>query len=156
VAAYLTSLLRDFHRAEDVLQQVAVILVRKFGEYDRRQSFVSWALGIARLEALKERRREARDRLVFGGDLAERLSTVYETMSGQLEAYGHLLDGCLKELDERAREALGLRYVEDLKPANIAERLGTTPGAIRVLLHRARAALQKCIERRTKDSRDLP
>lgn len=70
VAAYITSLLRDFHRAEDVLQQVAVILVRKFGEYDSQQPFLPWALGIARLETLKEQRREARDRHVFGADLA--------------------------------------------------------------------------------------
>jgi hypothetical protein len=34
VAAHIGFLVPDFHRAEDVLQQVAVILVRKFDQYD--------------------------------------------------------------------------------------------------------------------------
>ncbi len=156
VAAYITSILRDFHRSEDVLQQVAVVLVRKFGEYDPAQPFLSWALGIAKFEILKEQRRGARDRHVFGDDLTERLGAAYEKMSGQLEAYGPMLDECLKEVDCRARLALDLRYVEDLKPADVAEQMEMTPGAVRVLLHRARTALRDCIERRMKESRNRP
>ncbi|MBU4272537.1 MAG: sigma-70 family RNA polymerase sigma factor [Planctomycetes bacterium] len=156
VAAYITSLLRDFHRAEDVLQQVAVILVRKFGEYDSQQPFLSWALGIARLETLKEQRREARDRHVFGTDLAEQLGAIYEQMSGQFKAYVPMLEGCLEELDHRARKVLDLRYVEDLKPAEMAEQLCMTPGTVRVLLHRTRTTLRDCIERRMKNLGDRP
>lgn len=154
VAAYITSLLRDFHKAEDVLQQVAVILVRKFGEYDPRQPFLAWALGIARLEALKEQRRQARDRHVFGDDLAEKLGRVYEEMAGRYDAYAPMLDACLEEVDARARKAFDLRYVEDLKPADMAERMGMTAGAVRVLLHRARNLLRECIERRMNESRN--
>ncbi|NLF07774.1 MAG: sigma-70 family RNA polymerase sigma factor [Pirellulaceae bacterium] len=150
VAAYITSLLRDFHRAEDVLQQVAVTLVRKYHEYDPERPFLSWALGIARLEALKEQRRSARDRHVFSNDLTEKLTDAYEKIGSRYESFLPMLDECLEEVDTRARRAFDLRYVEDLKPADMAERLGMTPGAVRVLLHRARTVVRECLDRRTE------
>jgi RNA polymerase sigma-70 factor, ECF subfamily len=156
VAAYITSLVPDFHRAEDVLQQVAVILVRKFDQYDPTQPFLPWALGIARRELLKQQRQQARDRHVFSADFAEQLSAVYEKMDGQFDGYRQTLADCLRELDERARNALDLRYSDDLSPAVVAERIEMTPGATRVLLHRARESLRHCIQRRLKELRNYP
>ncbi len=48
VAAFVLSIIPDFHQAEDVLQQVAVVLVREFGQFDTSRPFLPWALGIAR------------------------------------------------------------------------------------------------------------
>jgi RNA polymerase sigma-70 factor, ECF subfamily len=149
VAAYITSLVSDFHRAEDVLQQVAVILVRKFDQYDPAQPFLPWALGIARRELLKQQRQLARDRHVFSPDFAEQLGTVYEKMAGEFDGYRQTLAECLKELDGRTRRALDLRYADDLRPAAVAERMQLTAGAARVLLHRARVTLRECIQRRS-------
>ena len=156
VAAYVGSLVPDFHLAEDVLQQVAVILVRKFDQYDPAQPFLPWALGIARREVLKQQRQRARDRHVFSDAFAEQLSVTYEKMAGQFDGYQHALLGCLKELDERAKKALDLRYSDDLSPAAVAERMLVTPGAARVLLHRARTSLRECIQRRLKELRSEP
>jgi RNA polymerase sigma-70 factor (ECF subfamily) len=156
VAAYINSLVSDFHRAEDVLQQVAVILVRKFDQYDPTHPFLPWALGIARRELLKQQRERARDRHVFSDDFAEQLSATYEEMAGQFDGYRQTLSDCFKELDARAKDAINLRYSHDLSPAAVAERLMVTPGAARVLLHRARNSLRQCIQRRLKELRNQP
>ena len=55
VSSYVLSLVRDFHLAEDILQQVAVILVREFEKYDPSRPFLPWALGFAKNVALKSR-----------------------------------------------------------------------------------------------------
>jgi RNA polymerase sigma-70 factor, ECF subfamily len=156
VASYISSLVPDFHRAEDVLQQVAVILVRKFDQYDPSQPFLPWALGIARREVLKQQRQRARDRHVFSETFAEQLSATYEKMAGQYDGYRHILSDCFKELDERAKNALSLRYSDDLRPAAVADRMLLTPGAARVLLHRARESLRQCIQRHMKEQRNEP
>jgi len=148
VAGYVSSLVPNFHAAEDILQQVAVVLVRKFDQYDPAQPFLSWALGVARREVLKQQRQMARDRHIFTDDLAERIQIVYQRLSDELEGYSAWLADCLKGLDNRTRQALDLRYVDDLQPSDVAMRMGMTPGATRVLLYRARIALQKCIELR--------
>ena len=47
---YIHSLLRNLSDADDLFQQTALILWKKFDEYDRARSFLSWACGVARFE----------------------------------------------------------------------------------------------------------
>ena len=65
VAAFLRTLISDPNDCQDVLQQVAVVVVRKFHEFDRTRSFNAWTIGIAKQEVLAMRRRRRTDRLVF-------------------------------------------------------------------------------------------
>ena len=73
VAGYIGSLVPNFHEAEDLLQNVAVVLLRKYPEYDESLPFVAWAMGIARFEILAKQRNFARSRTVFTPELAEQV-----------------------------------------------------------------------------------
>jgi RNA polymerase sigma-70 factor (ECF subfamily) len=55
------------------------------------------------------------------------------------------LQFAISSLPEEQREALRLRYVEGLPTRDVAERLGKTDGAIRVLLSRTLAKLQAAL-----------
>lgn len=55
------------------------------------------------------------------------------------------LQWAVSNLPEEQREALRLRYVEGLPTRDVAERLGKTDGAIRVLLSRTLAKLQEVL-----------
>ena len=55
------------------------------------------------------------------------------------------LQGAVGSLPEEQREALRLRYVEGLPTRDVAERLGKTDGAIRVLLSRTLSKLQEIL-----------
>lgn len=55
----------------------------------------------------------------------------------------------MKGLGEEQREALRLRYVENLPSKEIAARLGKSDGAVRVMLTRALDKLQKIMELET-------
>jgi RNA polymerase sigma-70 factor, ECF subfamily len=150
VAAYLQAALPDFHQAEDLLQEVAVVLLRKFPEYDRTRPFLGWALGVARFEILNARRAYARSRLFFEPEALERLSQTCEELAPELELRARALRECMDKVEGRARELLRLRYEEALKPNSIASQLGLAVVAVRVMLSRTRAALRQCIERKLK------
>ena len=148
VAAYILSLVRDFHLAEDLLQQVAVILVREFEKYDPARPFLPWALGIAKNVTLKARRDMAKD--VHGlVDLAlvDRVQQAFEENAEGWVALRQALRHCLAKQRKKMFEVLRWRYAYDLKPREVAERMGVTSGAVRVMLHRARALLRECIRR---------
>ena len=49
IAAFISSLVPDFHDADDILQNVAVVTVRKYEQFDPNRSFVAWAIGIAKM-----------------------------------------------------------------------------------------------------------
>ena len=150
VSAYLHAAIPDFHQAEDLLQEVSVVLLRKFPEYDPARPFVGWALGVARFEVLNARREYARSRLVFEPAALERLADAYEELAPELEQRARALRECLEPVDGRAREILRLRYEEALKPDTIARQVSLTAVAVRVMLSRTRAALRQCIERKLR------
>ena len=148
VAAFITSLVPDFHQAEDVLHQVVVVLVRKYTEYDPKQPFEAWAVGIARLEVLKHRRKFASDKHIFDDRLTELIAEEFSQPNTELDERHHALADCLKQVKGRFMKVLQWRYFDDLSPAAIAERMEMPVGAVRTLLHRARGSLRKCIDNR--------
>ncbi len=150
LSAYVVSVLGDFNQAEDVVQQTAMAVVRKFREYDPQRPFVNWALGIARLEILRHLRAKSRDKHVFHESMTEELARVFQSLSGELDAQRQALRECLEQIEGRSRQVLQLRYEHDLKPAALAEQLGMNSEAVRSLLYRVRAALRECVERRAR------
>ena len=52
VAAYVSSIVRKFQDADDILQQVAVAIVKNYDKYDKNRSFVALAIGFAKNEIL--------------------------------------------------------------------------------------------------------
>ncbi|HZZ26977.1 MAG TPA: sigma-70 family RNA polymerase sigma factor [Pirellulales bacterium] len=153
VAAFVFSFVRDFHATEDIVQQVAVVLVREFEKYDPARPFLPWAMGIAKNVALKERREMLKDanRLLEMG-LIDQLQMAFEGKSDEWTATRRALRLCLEKQRQRLLEVLRWRYAFDLKPQEIAQRMGITSGAVRVMLHRARSGLRDCIQRKLNAS----
>jgi RNA polymerase sigma-70 factor (ECF subfamily) len=148
ISAYITANVFDSHHAEDVLQEVAQIVAEKFSTFDRNQSFVSWALGIARNRVLKYYRTRARDRVVLSEDALMRLGEVLEQVGAENEERREALRQCLKEVTGRRREVLELRYRQNTKVTEIAGQFGMSTSAVSVMLHRIRVALHDCVERK--------
>ena len=147
VAAYIRTLLPDFHQAEEVLQRVAVVLVRKFDSYDPAKPFVPWAIGFARFEVLRYRRDFATDRHQFDSDIIERVAELYQSDEIDFAGFRGALRLCVGKLQGRNRQVLTLRYTQDVGPKEIAKEMDMSPNAVRQLLHRVRGALRQCIER---------
>jgi RNA polymerase sigma-70 factor, ECF subfamily len=105
-------------------------------------SAAPWLYGIARnllVASVRSRRLEqsARDRLGVLGDV-DRAEAAPEPTELWLEG----LDEALAELAPELKQAIGLRLVHDLSYAELADAVGTTPGAARVRVHRGLAALR--------------
>lgn len=148
VAGYVVAVIGDPHRADDILQDVAVAAMRKFPSYDPSRPFAAWVMGIAKMQILSLRRDRAREAERFRDAVVEDLAAAWEEAQPEAEARGAALARCLGRLDRRARELLDLRYRSAMDPQAIATRLGATSGAVRTALSRLRAALHDCIERR--------
>ena len=146
VEAFILSLVVDFHQTADILQNVAMVVVRKREEYDPARPFLPWVLQIAQLEVLKHQRSHARDRHVFSEELIEQLAAASGELEGDLIERRRALSECVQRVTGRGRQALVLRYVEGLKSNEVSQRLGLAAGATRMLLLRVREALRTCIE----------
>ncbi|SRR5258706_2040745 len=54
---------------------------------------------------------------------------------------------CVAELGETARRVVMMRLLDELSGDEVAEELGTTPGNVAVMLHRAKEKLRACLLR---------
>lgn len=151
VATFIAAAGPGFHDTDDLLQKVAVIAFEKFDTFDPDCGpFLAWVIGIAKNELLHWRRGLSRDRHVFQPEVLECLADAQRQEAGEPSLAGQAVAWCLDKVRGRAREILSLRYVDDLKPAEIADRLGTSSSSIRVTLTRTRGSLRECVERRIR------
>ena len=157
VSAYIRSFTHDFHDAQDILQDVSMAVVRKYPEYDRSKPFVAWAIGIARNELLAYRRRKSIYRQFFDDESFERIGEAFsaaeeEDVNPVLEA----LQKCMRQASGKSRGLLRLRYIEGFRYEEMAKMLSVSVGSVKVGMHRLRAALRDCVERRINTARSLP
>ena len=141
VYAYVAYRIGGGADAEDITSETFERALRYRETYDPGKGTpVSWVLGIARR--------------CTNDALARRKTTHLELFEAQ--APGDLeaetgdrleLESALAQLPPDDFELLSLRYGADLSAKRIAEVLDSTPGAVRVALHRAHARLRLLLEK---------
>lgn len=146
VAAFVSSMVLDFHAAEDLIQQVAVAVAEQFEDYDASRPFVAWAIGIARFKVYNYYRSVKRDKHVFDSEAINGIARACTDLEPELDQRKQALDTCIQRVQGRGAAVLEMRYVREMKPGRIAQKMGMTANAVSVMLHRIRAALEKCIE----------
>ena len=144
---FLRSLLFTHDEEREVMQEVAVVLWRKFDVGMDSQSFCRWAFGVARMEALAFRRDRARDRHTFGDEVFELLSQTVVNHSSSLEAERRALDLCLKKLPEDQRQIIQNAYAPGVKIDQLANQMGRTAMSLYKTLYRIRLTLMDCTRR---------
>lgn len=144
--AYLLAATRDVHQADDLLQEVSVVLWSKFDEYDSDRPFVAWAIGIAKFKVLNWRRTVANK--AFSPSTLELLARTAAEEDQNLHATQGHLSICLEKLHEPIRNVLRLKYWESQSISQISENLCRSSESVAMMLVRARQALRQCIQRR--------
>ena len=152
---FIRSLLPTWTDADEVLQQTAIVIWRKFDQYDPDTNFMKWACVIARFEALAYRRKMARDRLVFREDVLELMADegIEEIDSRRLEHVA--LESCLLDLPEKQRKFITLAYTPGVKVKELAEEAGSTAAAFYMRLKRIRRQLMECVESKTQQPGEI-
>ncbi len=152
IGGYISSMVYDYHASQDILQKTAVVLIRRFDDYDRSLPFLPWGLGVARMKILEYRRKCAGEKCVFSDDLLKICGERFEDVVKDHDGINRALEGCLKILTDRGRRVLRMRYEQDMKSHEIAGSLGVTDSSVRVMLHRVRATMRECIENHIRPS----
>src|SRR5436309_2001473 len=109
---FILGLLPDHNRAEDVFQEVFLMVTRKAGEFVSGTNFLAWARSIARLKVLEACRASRNTPHPLDPDALEALIESAEDLDDSWAGRREALAKCLDQLAPRAREILELRYSE--------------------------------------------
>ena len=146
VAAYVRSMTLNFHDAQDILQEISMVVVRKYNDYDNARPFIAWVIGIARNEVMAYRRHLSIRSRFFDDATVGQLTCAFVETANTLDPLAEALEDCMKRVPQRSRRLLELRYVDDLRYEQMADALGASVTSIKVAMHRIRVGLRTCME----------
>ena len=146
VAGYIYLSIRDFHHAEDVIQETAQSAVDSFDGYDPARPFAAWAIAIAKQRIVDHLRKQGKRQPAISSEAIDALGEAYVTVAEEADERLAALRECIAKLTGRHREAVELRYGKGYAPEQIASRLGIKVNAVNALVFRARKALSVCID----------
>lgn len=133
--------------ADDVMQDVAVVLWEKFEEFREGGDFRAWAFGVARFEVLAWLRDKGRDRLVLGQDVAELLADETRRDEPRLARQREALELCLDKLEPSQRDLLMAAYQPQARVQKVAAHSGRSVPGFYQWLYRMRRLLLDCTQR---------
>lgn len=143
---YLFATVRNPTETAELLQEVALVLWRKFGEFDRQRSFGAWAMGIAKMQVLKRRQAYARSKLLLSEEAVAALAeTACEEPEAEDDRMAHLA-GCLDKLPSGEKTVLSLRMEKNLSMAEIGALVRKSEAAVAMMMMRIRRWLRQCVE----------
>jgi len=138
--------IRDHHAAEDVTEQVFLQALRGLPGFTERavgdgSTFRAWLFRICR-NVIANERRHGRRHPVAPLDQASEVIAPDDPESAvvtrdEVARAWRVVDG----LPDERRQALVLRFVDEMSAREIGEVMGRSEGAVRVLLHRALRAV---------------
>ena len=146
VSAYVRSIVRNHHDAEDVIQTTVSRIAEHFDKYDSSRPFVAWSLGYARLIVLEYRNKSSRKPLLLGDDALEALSGAIEKESNHIDDRHEALEHCVDRLKERHRMA-DPAIPQDESRQQIAEKLNVKENTVSVMLRRIRQSWRNATDR---------
>jgi RNA polymerase sigma-70 factor (ECF subfamily) len=141
------AMLRDAELAAESVQETGLRFLRQLAGFRGDSQLRTWSLGIA-INVVRELKRR-RSRLTCVGDPANDLaeppgdntphaSTGLERMEDR-----EIVRRLLVELPDRQREAVVLRFFEDLSVEETAELMGCATGTVKATVHQALRSLRK-------------
>jgi RNA polymerase sigma-70 factor (ECF subfamily) len=145
---YIVSIVRNPDLAEDIFQNVAIVVLDKAGAVAKDQEFPVWARRVARLEALTALRQRKRTPELLDQSILETLEDQWTETDSAPAPVRKALRECVEELSPYAQQLIRLRYVDEFSALEVAERLNRSPNTIYVALSRTYRHLAGCVERR--------
>jgi RNA polymerase sigma-70 factor (ECF subfamily) len=138
---FLRKMLGEADRAEDVLQEVWLLVLRGLPKLADPGAFPAWLYRIARDRTCRELRERRPLRPLEDTDLAEEPGDDI-----RLEDAEHI-HAALNELAPEHREVLVLRFLESMTYEEIARVTSCPVGTVRSRIHYAKRALRCALER---------
>jgi len=147
--SYLVTLLANPAHAEEVFQEVCVIVWRMYDQFELGTDFVKWVSVIAQNQVRKFRRQAKRTGFQLSDEASERLAADAARGADLFDFRREALRQCLSKLGSRDRQLVQRCYSESAENfKTVAEELGRPVNTVYKALNRIRRSLHECIDRR--------
>jgi RNA polymerase sigma-70 factor, ECF subfamily len=147
--AYLMTLLGNPADAEEVFQEVCVVLWREYLNFDLSSDFKKWVSVIARHKVMRFRTLKHRQAHQLPDEIIALIAEEAVEQSSMFEERRLALHECLERLPKSDRGVVAACYADPKRSfRHAAEQLGMSYNTVYKALQRARKALRECVDRK--------
>jgi RNA polymerase sigma-70 factor (ECF subfamily) len=145
IHAYILMMVHDYHNAEDLMQETAIILWQKFDEYKPGTSFAAWGMHVARNVVFNYRRKYGKRSQLFNDNMCQILEGYAQESARELSAIEESLRECIKKLKPADQNLIKLRYEQRISVQNIATQVKRSADSLYHSFSRIYAVLKQCV-----------
>ena len=143
-------MLRDPEQAREATQETAVRFLRQLPQFRGQSQLRTWSMGIA-INVVREMRRSHRGTAPLPEDDSAAMTSpptgakvdVTPPLAAEASEQKDRLRATLDQLPDRQREALLLRFFEDLSVEETAAAMQCAPGTVKATVHQALRRLRE-------------
>lgn len=146
-------MLRDWTKAEDVVQDAFLVVMEKWEDFQEDTSVYAWVRQIVHFKAKEMHRRQAREVPVEQDQLLATISKAVEDhldteMAEHQRVLRKALEHCMGKLDKKVLELFVGFYWRSQSCEALSAVHNRSPNAIRLILSRRRKQLRDCVDQR--------
>jgi RNA polymerase sigma-70 factor (ECF subfamily) len=148
--SYAFALVRDWVKAEDIVQDAFIVVMNKWAEFRPGSSLFLWVRQIVHFKALEAAR--AKKMTALEDELLARVAAAMERgLDEEIAARQRLrrqaLQRCMSHLDVKSAGLLSGFYTQSLSCESLAQLQHRSVNAVRLALSRLRKQLHDCVLR---------
>lgn len=148
--SYAFAILRDWVRAEDVVQDAFIVVMNKWAEFKPGTSLFLWIRQIVHfktLEAVRAKKMSPVEEELLSRVAASMQRGLDEEIADLQRLKGQALQRCMSHLDSRSTGLLSGFYAESLSCESLAQLQRRSVNSVRLALSRLRKQLHDCVAR---------
>ena len=148
IYGFILALVPNLSDADDIMQETAFVMCRRFGEFEPGTNFIAWAIAIARNQVISFRKKQrSHSKMKFAEDVLDELTALTTEKIGSIDKRVYALEECLNKLQENDRKLIEKRYEKGIKLCQIAQEIGRPEQGLYKSMARIHNALRLCVER---------
>lgn len=156
VYAFILTLVPNWSDADDLMQETAEVMWRKYQEAGQINNFCAWGKGIARNKVMNFYAKKKRERVLFNDslldDVVERENEISSPATLRLRA----LQKCLRKLKSNDLHLIQVLYGHDITIKKLAEEIKRPVQGLYKAMARIHHSLLQCVRHTLPTMEDYP
>jgi RNA polymerase sigma-70 factor (ECF subfamily) len=148
IRGYILCLVSNWADADDIQQQAAIVMWKKYTPLSSNEHFLHWALRIAHFEIMNHLQKKRNRLPCYSPSVFEELEARAIQAVQEEDRRREALQKCLSLLKQRDQELLRLRYEVDATVQSVAATVERSVDAVYKALNRIHYQLLLCIRKK--------
>jgi len=156
IYAFILTIVPNWTDADDLMQETAEVMWRKYQDVDQITNFCAWGKGIARNKVMNFYTKKKRERILFNDSLLDDVVEREEKTSSHAPLRLRALQQCLRKLRSNDLQLIQALYGHDITIKKLAEEINRPVQGLYKAMARIHHSLLQCVRHTLSTMEDHP